>query len=46
MLVDSALGVRKIKNIYVTKIVIHPEIIKYLEQIGDYKYVQAILGDR
>ncbi|MCK9439650.1 DUF1819 family protein [Patescibacteria group bacterium] len=46
MLVDSALGVRKLKNIYVTKMIIHPEINKYLEQIGDYKYVQAILGER
>lgn len=46
MLIDSALGVRKIKNIYVTKMIIHPEIIKYLKQIGDYKYVQAILGEK
>lgn len=46
MLVDSTLGIRKVKNIYVKKIFIHPEIVKYIETIGDYKYLQAILGER
>jgi len=46
MLVDSALGVRKIKNIYVKQLIVHPEVTKYIEQIGDYKYLQAILGDK
>lgn len=46
MLVDSTLGIRKVKNIYVNKLFIHPKIIKYIEYIGDYKYLQAILGER
>jgi hypothetical protein len=46
MLVDSALGVRKVKNIYVKQLVVHPEVSKYIDQIGDYKYLQAILGDK
>lgn len=46
MLVDSALGVRKTKNIYVKQLLVHPEVSKYIEQIGDYKYLQAILGDK
>jgi len=44
MLVDSALGIRKVKNIYVKPLIIHPEVSKYIEKIGDYKYLQAILG--
>lgn len=46
MLVDSALGIRKIKNIYVKQLVVHPEVTKYIDKIGDYKYLQAILGDK
>ncbi|MFA7096252.1 MAG: BrxA family protein [Gammaproteobacteria bacterium] len=46
MLVDSSLGVRKVKNIYVNQLVVHPEVSKYIDQIGDYKYLQAILGDK
>lgn len=46
MLVDSTLGIRKVKNIYVKKMFIHPEIAKYVETIGDYIYLQAILGER
>lgn len=46
MLIDSNLGVRKLKNIYVRKIFIHPEIMKYIEAIGDYKYLQSILGEK
>jgi hypothetical protein len=46
MLVDSALGIRKIKNIYVKQLVIHPEVTQYIDKIGDYKYLQAILGDK
>lgn len=46
MLVDSSLGVRKVKNIYVQQLITHPDIIKYINQIGDYKYLQAILGER
>jgi hypothetical protein len=46
LLVDSALGIRKVKNIYVNKIFVHPEISKYIESIGDYNYIQAILGER
>lgn len=46
MLVDSSLGVRKVKNIYVKQLIIHPDISKYINQIGDYKYLQAILGER
>ena len=44
MLVDSALGIRKVKNIYVNQLVIHPEVTNHIEQLGDYKYLQAILG--
>lgn len=46
MLVDSSLGVREVKNIYVKQLVVHPEVSKYIEKIGDYKYLQAILGDK
>lgn len=46
LLVDSVLGIRKVKNIYVNKIFVHPEISKYIESIGDYNYLQAILGER
>lgn len=46
MLVDSTLGIRKVKNIHVKKMFIHPDIAKYIEDIGDYKYLQAILGER
>jgi hypothetical protein len=46
LLVDSGLGVRKVKNIHVNKIFIHPDISKYIGAIGDYNYLQAILGER
>jgi len=46
LLVDSGLGVRKVKNIHVNKIFIHPDISKYIGAIGDYYYLQAILGER
>jgi hypothetical protein len=46
LLVDSGLGIRKVKNIYVYKIFVHPDISKYIESIGDYNYLQAILGER
>jgi hypothetical protein len=46
MLVDSTLGIRKKKNIHVKKMFIHPEISNYIKLIGDYNYLQAILGDR
>jgi len=46
MLVDSTLGIRKVKNIHVKQLIIHPDISKYIKQIGDYKYLQAILGER
>lgn len=46
MLVDSTLGIRKVKNIHVKKMFIHPDIAKHIESIGDYKYLQAILGER
>ena len=46
MLVDSALGIRKTKNIYVKQLVVHPEVTRYIDKIGDYKYLQAILGDK
>ena len=46
LLVDSTLGVRKIKNIHVNKMSIHPKIAKHIEQIGDYRYLQSIIGER
>lgn len=46
LLVDSGLGIRKVKNIHVNKIFIHPDISKYIEAIGHYNYLQAILGER
>jgi len=46
LLVDSGLGTRKIKNIHVNKIIIHPDIIRYIKRNGDYQYLQAILGER
>lgn len=45
MLVDSTLGIRMIKNIHVKKMFIHPEIAKYVETIGDYHFLQVILGE-
>jgi hypothetical protein len=44
LMVDSTLGRREKKNIIVKKMFVHPEITKYIESIGDYKYLQAILG--
>jgi hypothetical protein len=44
LLIDSSLGNRKVKNIIVKKMFVHPEVSKYIESIGDYKYLQAILG--
>lgn len=46
LLVDSTLGIRKVKNIYVQKMVIHPKITHFVEKISDYNYLQAILGER
>jgi len=46
ILVDSTLGIRKVKIIYVKQLIIHPDISKYIKQIGDYQYLQAILGER
>jgi hypothetical protein len=46
MLTDSALGIREIKNIHVKQIVVHPEVIRHIDQIGDHQYIQAILGER
>lgn len=46
LMVDSTLGIRVIKNIHVNKMVIHPEVYKHIKKIGDYKYLQAILGER
>lgn len=45
LLIDASLGMRKIKNIYINQLIIHPDIFKYIKQIGDYKYLQAILGE-
>lgn len=46
LLIDSSLGIRNVKLVYVNKIFIHPEIKKYIEDIGDYRYLQAILGEQ
>jgi len=46
MLVDSTLGIRKIKNIHVKQLIIHPDVTKHIKQLGDYKYLQAISGER
>lgn len=46
LLIDASLGVRNAKLIYTSKVFIHPEIKKYIEDIGDYRYLQAILGER
>jgi hypothetical protein len=46
LLVDSSLGIRRLRNIYVQRVFIHPEIYKYIEEIGDYNYLQAIMGER
>lgn len=46
MLVDSNLGIRKVKNIHVKKMFIHPDVAKYIETIGDFSFLQAILGEK
>jgi len=46
MLVESGLGIRNLKNIYVAKMIIHPDIIHHIKRNGDYAYLQAILGER
>jgi len=46
MLVDSTLGIRKVKNIHVKRLFIHPDITKFIEAIGDYQYLQAIVGEK
>ena len=46
MLVDSDLGIRRIKNIYVNKMIIHPEIEKHVIQLGDQMILKAILGEK
>ena len=46
LLVDSTLGTRKVKNIYVNKLSIHPDIYKCIKEIGNYKYLQVILGEK
>jgi len=46
LLIDSGLGTRETKNIHVNKIIIHPDIIRHIKRNGDYKYLQAILGER
>jgi hypothetical protein len=46
MLVDSSLGLRKIKNIYVSKMIIHPDIEKHITQLGDQLILKSILGEK
>lgn len=46
MLVDSSLGIRKVKNIYVSKMIIHPDIEKYITKLGDHLILKSILGEK
>lgn len=45
ILVESELGKREKRNIKTIKPIIHPDIILYIESIGDYDYIKAILGE-
>lgn len=46
MLVDSSLGIRKVKNIYVSKMIIHPDIEKHITKLGDHLILKSILGEK
>ncbi len=46
MLCDSNLGTRKLKNILVNKLIIHPAVYKHIKDQGDYNFLQAILGEQ
>ena len=45
ILVESGLGVRNKKNIYVQKVMIHPDVEDHLKQINDNVFLQAMLGE-
>lgn len=44
ILVDSGMGHRERKNIFVDKLMIHPAVEEHLDLIGDHEYIKAILG--
>lgn len=46
MLVDSSLGIRKVKNIYVSKMIIHPDIEKHIIKLCDHLLIKSILGEK
>jgi hypothetical protein len=46
ILVESGLGSRNKKNIYVNHIIVSPEVVKTISEVGDEVYLQALLGDK
>lgn len=44
VLVESGLGTRNKKNIFVNRVIVNPSIVKRIEEIGDKVYLQALLG--
>ncbi|MGS0973161.1 MAG: DUF1819 family protein [Candidatus Izemoplasmataceae bacterium] len=46
ILVESGIGKRVKRNISSIKIMIHPDVRDHIENIGDYDYLKAILGEK
>ena len=44
ILVESGLGERIKKNIYSRNVIVSPNVIKRIENIGDKAFLQAVLG--
>lgn len=44
ILVESGLGKRVKKNIYLNGIIVNPAVVKYLENKGEIVFLQAVLG--
>lgn len=46
ILVESGLGERIKKNIYSRNVIVSPNVIKRIENIGDKAFLQAVLGEK
>lgn len=45
ILVESSLGRREKKNIYVVKPIVHPDVVEHLNKINETPYLKALLGE-
>lgn len=45
ILVESGMGEREKRNIKAKKVMIHPAVQDHIKQIGDVKYLKALLGE-